>query len=1111
MIHTSTPTGRWVGLLAHASAGLLFAFAAIPVCRAETLEAGATIVRRLGPGESLAFDLPPSPTTSLRIFVEESGIDVVVSAKIGGRTLRTFDGDIVRHGRHLLAALAPIEPGASLALSADRIGSPPGDVRIVVTGIDATSPEPNRAFGLDLVESELAQRIADPVTAKEVATATMAAELRRGRIDAGDEAGATRAILAEERALTAQSNRTAAIAALKAGLPLWRRLEDRRGEASALNNIGMQHFRMGDGRLADRPLRDAQRVIEPVDDDLLKAIIQNNICLTQRMRGDGLVALKCFERALELSESTGDLRRIATAYNNLGGALSQRGETERAASAFERAIAIREQLGESKGNGDPLANLGLERQAQGRFDEAMVLFDRSLSTYREADDLRGQALATRHQGQLHMLLGDFDRAASLMRDALALQRRIGRRDDIVHTLIRLGETESLSGRNESAVAGAEEALSLAAIDGDPRVVAETSLRAARLYSRAGQTERAFELAERASAQARTVNDRNLDALAALEVSRAAIARGDGTRALAHAQAADRVFAAAGMPLQRADALALAAQAHAQIGKFDEAEHDYARGLDEIERARSYVFDPELRSTFLATQSRLFLGQVSLLMQRAESTSDTQLIAKAFAASERYRARVLLDRLESAPSPSRGDDAYERQRSDLIARLSALALARWGLGDGAESAERRVEISRTIAQTEDALRLLGARTAKTGRRAGALPADLRAVQDGLPAYTQLVDYLVTETATYVWIVSKEAFSSHRLPGRDALQAQVNRTLDAIGIPGRNASEVSSASALEEACRAIWMPIADRVREERVVIVANEALAQLPFAALRCKNEGETRYLVERHELNLLPSASLLAIAGHARNASRSRAVKALVVVDPIYSADDSRLSPLETKAVVAREGTLRGGSLSRLPGGHAEAESIRARFGADNVVVLEGEHASLSQLRAMRLGDFSILHFATHGLADPNGLSGSGLVLSLYDGAGQRTEGFLSMREIADWRLDAHLVLIGACDSAAGINVAGEGVMGVAYGMLTAGVSHVIAPLWAIDDVAASRLSDRIYASLSVVTSQSGAALRAAQTEMVNARRPVRDWAGYVAFGRPASTCCERNRPLATPK
>ena len=1107
MIHTSTPTGRWVGLLAHASAGLLFAFAAIPICRAETLEAGTTIVRRLSPGESLAFDLPPSPTTSLRIIVEESGIDVVVSAKIGGRTLRTFDGDIVRHGRHLLAALAPIESGASLAISADRIGSPPGDVRIVVTGIDAASPEQSGAFGLDLVESELAQRIADPVTAKEVATATMAAELRRGRIDAGDEAGATRAILAEERALTAQSNRTAAIAALKAGLPLWRRLEDRRGEASALNNIGMQHFRMGDGRLADRPLRDAQRVIEPVDDDLLKAIIQNNICLTQRMRGDGLVALKCFERALELSESTGDLRRIATAYNNLGGALSQRGETERAASAFERAIAIREQLGESKGNGDPLANLGLERQAQGRFDEAMVLFDRSLSTYREADDLRGQALATRHQGQLHMLLGDFDRAASLMRDALALQRRIGRRDDIVHTLIRLGETESLSGRNESAVADAEEALSLAAIDGDPRVLAETSLRAARLYSRAGQTERAFELAERASSQARTVNDRNLDALAALEVSRAAIARGDGTRALAHAQAADRVFAATGMPLQRADALALAAQAHAQIGKFDEAEHDYARGLDEIERARSYVFDPELRSTFLATQSRLFLGQVSLLMQRAETASDSRLVAKAFAASERYRARVLLDRLESAPSPSRGDDAYEHQRSDLIARLSALALARWGLGDGAESAERRVEISRTIAQTEDALRLLGARAGEAHVHAGASAADLRAVQDGLPQRTQLVDYLVTESATYVWIVSKEAFSSHRLPGRVAIAGQVNRTLDALGIPGRNVPDVSSAASLEEACRVIWMPIADRVREERVVIVANDALAQLPFAALRCENEGETRYLVERHELSLLPSASLLAIPEHSRIGTlRPHAAKALVVADPIYSADDSRLSPTDTKVAIAREGTMRGGSLSRLPGGHAEAESIRNRFGAENVVVLEGERASLSQLRTMRLSDFSILHFATHGLADTNGLSGSGLVLSLYDGAGQRTEGFLSMREIAEWRLDADLVLVGACDSAAGVNIAGEGVMGVAYGMLTAGARSVIAPLWAVDDAASSTMSVALYSAIRS-SSSPAAALRAAQLQTLSRderRREPRYWAAYIAIEYPSSSVVREN-------
>jgi hypothetical protein len=68
------------------------------------------------------------------------------------------------------------------------------------------------------------------------------------------------------------------------------------------------------------------------------------------------------------------------------------------------------------------------------------------------------------------------------------------------------------------------------------------------------------------------------------------------------------------------------------------------------------------------------------------------------------------------------------------------------------------------------------------------------------------------------------------------------------------------------------------------------------------------------------------------------------------------------------------------------------------------------------------------------------------------------------RLNADLVVLSACDTAVGKDVAGEGLMGLRYVVLARGARAVVASLWDVLDEPTSELMTAFYRSVSDVAS-----------------------------------------------
>jgi len=149
-----------------------------------------------------------------------------------------------------------------------------------------------------------------------------------------------------------------------------------------------------------------------------------------------------------------------------------------------------------------------------------------------------------------------------------------------------------------------------------------------------------------------------------------------------------------------------------------------------------------------------------------------------------------------------------------------------------------------------------------------------------------------------------------------------------------------------------------------------------------------------------------------------------------------------------------------------------------------------------LGNYRIVHIATHGLINSLHPELSGLVLSLVDQRGHAQNGFVQSYELYKLRLRADLVVLSACQTALGEQIRGEGLISLTRPFMYAGVPRVIASLWQVPDRATAELMTVFYRGVLRDQLSPAAALRKAQLKLRKTPRCSHPyfWAGFTLQG-----------------
>jgi CHAT domain-containing protein len=705
-------------------------------------------------------------------------------------------------------------------------------------------------------------------------------------------------------------------------------------------------------------------------------------------------------------------------------------------------------------------------------------------------------------------LGKKQKALEYYNQALPVARAANDKEQEARSLNNIGLAYSDLGKKEQALEYYNQALTLSRA-ASVRTQEVLALMYIGAYYGNFDQKRALEYFKQALTLSPTFSDIPEESAAVGDMNRSLYYSilGDKQKALDNLNQMLTFASAVGNPQAEAVLRYLLAFIKSEQGNLDEARTQMEVSLKIIESLRTNVASQELRTSYFASVQNYYKFYIDLLMRMHQKSSSAGYDAFALEASERARARSLLEILTEAKADIRQGvepTLLERERS-LQQQLSAKEEERLKLGSAKDTEEQLAAINKKIDTLLNQYREIQTEIRQKSPRYAALtqpqPLTLPQMQQQvLDDNTLLLQYSLGDERSYLWAVSKTGMTSYQLPSRTEIEKTARQFYDFLTIPSERVKTTKAAATGMALSQMLLQPVAQQLGNKRLLIVGDGVLNYIPFSALplpqpsQDANPTETQPLIVTHEIITLPSASTLAILRQDL-AQRAPAPKTLAILaDPVFNDKDDRMKnpttsvetqPQPISSALIPDGTLTdttdllrdASRLERLPATGDEAKQILALVPASESLSKLGFAANRQVVESGVLEQYRIVHFATHGQLNDEHPELSGILLSSVNEQGQSQLGFLSTSDIFNLKLRADLVVLSACRTGLGKEIKGEGLSGLTRGFMYAGAARVVASLWSVNDEATSILMSRFYQGMISQKLSPTAALRSAQVSM----------------------------------
>ncbi len=494
-------------------------------------------------------------------------------------------------------------------------------------------------------------------------------------------------------------------------------------------------------------------------------------------------------------------------------------------------------------------------------------------------------------------------------------------------------------------------------------------------------------------------------------------------------------------------------------------------------------------------------------------------------------------------------------SDTAAAVSHMA-ARFAAGsDALANLVRQRQDTQNRLDNDDA-QILNAVSQPPEKRSASAEATLRAEADGLrqrlqqldnelaakfPAYAELatprpitiaetqkllapdqamIVYAVGTNESYIAVVNRDTAGIFGVPiGAKDLTAAVKKLRRSLNPEGKTSVPPFEASDAYKLYQQLFAPAEPALKGvNQLYVVTDGAMESLPLGVLLTgKPSADTLsapdqlrdapWLARRYAVSVLPSVSSLKALRQFSQAAHAP--------QPYMGFGDPVLKPQPggDRGAPARGGTMqsiyRGGAVDQaelrdLPSlpetaGELQAEAKLFKAGADSVLLLEA--ATVTAVKHADLKSRRILAFATHGLlAGDVGVAEPGLVMTPPANPTQADDGLLKASEIAQLKLNADLVILSACNTAASDGTPGaEGFSGLSKAFLYAGARSLMVSHWSVISDSTVALMTRMAAHLEEKGVGRAEALRRAELDLMDDKdhpefaHPL-FWAPFVVVG-----------------
>ena len=645
-------------------------------------------------------------------------------------------------------------------------------------------------------------------------------------------------------------------------------------------------------------------------------------------------AINKYKEALPLLRSSGNREREATVLNNIGLFYQTLGELNDAINFYNQALALRTEIGDRQGEAISLDHLGYAHVALGKIQEGLDYYYRALALERAEKSQRGEANTLSNIGAVYFELGETERALDFYERSLPLYKAAGGRPREALALTRIGSLYSSQGDSEKALEFYQRALTIQQALNSRGGIANTLQQIGLLYAKRGDNAAAVDYLAQALDFGRKTGNSYIEAESLTLLGEVYDNTGEKQKALEHFAQSLPLRRASGDLQGEARTLYCLARSERDQGRSAEALAAIESALNIVENVRGRIINQELRASYFSTVQKYYDFYIDLLFELHQKDASAGYDELALRASERARARGLLELLVEARADIRRnvDPVLLEHERLLRQQLNARAEAQLLLLRGEHMNEQARAMSEELNALTNEYTDLQTLIRKTSPHYAALvqpqTLTLKEIQPFLDKETLLLEYRLGEARSFVWAVTPTTINLYELPKRVEVERVARRLYELLTARNQHpqGETIQRQARLEKAeeeytttatqmSRMLLAPVASHLKAQRLLIISDGALQYVPFAGLpkpniqdgmieAQKRNGRTssesfhlssviaQPLITEHEIINLPSASVLAVLRRELRGRRAALKTVAVLADPVFDKDDARVKQRE---------------------------------------------------------------------------------------------------------------------------------------------------------------------------------------------------------------------------
>ncbi len=853
-------------------------------------------------------------------------------------------------------------------------------------------------------------------------------------------------------------------------------------------NLGLLAFHLGRYETAVTQITEALSIKKGIGSDTLLNVLYFNLARTYQELTQFDQALQNYDFAIEVEKRNNYKEHISDSFRKKGEVYQLLGQYDLAQYWLEKAKDAAIEIGDELQVASANFIIGVVRAAEGRYQEAMTLFEEVKRFYEGRQDLQFLKDVYNNIAYVHEKQKNYHKALEYYEKALVIQKSLGRPIAVARTLMNIGQVYKSQQEFDLTLEYCHKARELLENSQARFLLMGCYLHLGTTHLMKGENKKALQWFERASPVFDSLNS-----------ARAAISLfnnlGIVNSRLGRKQEAfkwTRKALKAAKKLGSDDELASICYQLSNL-YFQDSELDSARIysikalelFDHIRSINSGLLDREI---FL--EKNLPAAEVAIL-----SSFRTNKNRLAFNAAEKIKARGIVDLLAEkeiaqVSLPGKVDTPLKQIR----ARINAVNFT---LTTDIPKANRRMlteERDSLFAETlilQDRIRVLAPEYANLVYPQAV---NYKQVQSVMAHDEVVVNYFIGSEKALVFLITPKKILVFDLGDTKPLSRLIERFRHDL-IPAQklaiergdpmmqNKADKLFFEISGELYQRLWNPLrlSGLLSDNKIILIPDGFLNYLPFELLtrdqEQKNYEDYHYIAKEHRITYYPSATLL-------HFERTRDGQSATAKQDFFGLGISEFTNTSC--------TNDSSNYPNLSSIAASIVHLGSLFPSNKSLTVLDESANENAFKNLSLGDYRYLHFATHGVINPETPDFSSILLQ-PDG---EEDGCLNMYEIFELDLNADLVTLAACQTGLGQLVRGEGMIGFTRALMFAGTPSVILSLWEVVDESTNQLFLDYYSKLAKDGSDKYQPLRAAQLEMIESGEHSNPyyWAPFVFIG-----------------